>query len=216
MQKVLFSIGSGEVNDFTNIQTLLSTTTGTTTLTNNFAALAAALPLDGFDFDDEDNYNVDTVATLTGILSGNGDGDTIITYCPYTDMSFWVQCLQKVYANLSVQPVQAFNLQEYGGGGDPATWASAVQSPASGGSTGVSDGAAFVVPGFSAGTDSSKSQMTPSEIQSKFASLTKCDAGIDGGMIWNLSRINAASFTPAQYASAISNGLSGTAVAAVA
>jgi hypothetical protein len=129
VQTVLFCIGSGGVNDFTNIQALLATQEGTLTLKRNFSALASAMPIDGYDFDDEDLYDADTIAGLTEALcAGN---QLIITYCPYTAQDTWNQALQDVYTwdqqhnPVLGQSVRWWNLQCYSGGdgNDPASWA---------------------------------------------------------------------------------------------
>ncbi|TMQ12999.1 MAG: hypothetical protein E6J90_29540 [Deltaproteobacteria bacterium] len=67
MQNVLCCIGSGGVNDFTNIKALLATPQGKLTLVRNFSALSSALPINGYDLDDEDLYDAPTIATLSEI-----------------------------------------------------------------------------------------------------------------------------------------------------
>jgi len=206
VQNVLFSIGSWGVDDFQNVQTLLSTSDGARHLKRNFSALAAALPIGGFDFDDESLYSSSTDAQLTEILCG---GNTmIVTYCPYANQSAWNGALQQVYGwdqqqNPPLgQSVQWWNLQCYAGGGgnQPLAWAKALPTNA-----GIADPQAFIVPGFSAA-------QTPAAIQKEFAQLA--GTGITGGFIWNSSAIFSGSYTPQQYAQAIIDGLASTSAAA--
>ncbi|HEY0513037.1 MAG TPA: hypothetical protein VGH73_14095 [Thermoanaerobaculia bacterium] len=56
VKNVLFSIGAWGVNAFQNMQKLLSDPKGKRELRQNFNALAAALPFNGYDFDDESLY----------------------------------------------------------------------------------------------------------------------------------------------------------------
>jgi hypothetical protein len=209
---VLFSIGSGGVNDFTNVNNLLQTQNGRLTLIRNFSALSSALPIQGYDFDDEDYFVAPTssapgpVVELTRILAGNND--MIVTWCPYSNQqSFWNPALSLVYQQdqqnnpVLPQSVRWWNLQCYSGGfsNDPGSWASLLPSDA-----GVIDAAVFIVPGLdtSGGTE---------PVQTQFAAWSKTDSGVDGGFIWNSSGIFSSGSTPNAYAQAIVNGLQGTA-----
>jgi hypothetical protein len=199
--KVLFCIGSGGVEDFTKIRALLQTSTGKQTLSQNFAALSQALAIDGYDFDDEDLYDADTISQLTELLCANNQ--MAITYCPYALESVWTSALQQVYtwdqqqSPQLGQTVQWWNLQCYSGGAgnDPVQWAKQIDAK----STGVSNPLGFIFPGYSA------SEQDPTSIQTTFASFA--GTGINGGFIWNSSAIFASTYTPQQYAQAIINGL---------
>ena len=66
----------------------------------------------------------DTIVQLTIELS---KFVKIITYCPYCEPDFWLDCLAQVYAkNSNKQIVSWFNLQCYEGGSgpgnDPKDW----------------------------------------------------------------------------------------------
>lgn len=204
VQNVLFSIGSGGVNDFTNIKALLASQQGKLTLARNFSALSSALPISGYDFDDEDLYDSSTIATLSEILSGGNQ--MIITYCPYAMQGTWNQAVQSVYAwdqqqdPVLGQSVRWWNLQCYSGGAgnDPASWVKALPANA-----GIADPAAYIVPGFDA------SEQDPASIQQTFQRLAGSDPGISGGFIWNSSAIFSGSHTPGDYAQAIITGLGG-------
>jgi hypothetical protein len=201
VQRVLFGIGedhdaqSPTPGDYKNIRSLLQTEDGTQTLKRNFAALEANVPFDGYDFDDEDLYDVDTIARLTAMLASESK---IITYCPFEQESFWVNCLERVYQENGRQLVAWWNLQVYGIGADPGTWARAIDPT----TTGVADPAAFVVPGYEANDGTSTITQT-------FKDLLQSDPGIAGGFIWNSKQIFAMNQRLSDYASAIRSGLAG-------
>jgi len=201
VQRVLFSIGSWGVPDFTNIGTLLSTPSGKLALGRNFAALATALEIDGYDFDNEDQFETtQPVVDLTTMLAG-GDNSMIVTYCPFGDKQFWTKCLQDVWAvnqqNGVAQSVRWWNLQCYAGGGGnlPQQWVQAVQAA----DAGVTS-AAFIVPGLDTSNGTSG-------VQTTFSGWATSDPGITGGFIWNSGAIFASGSSPAAYASAITAGL---------
>jgi len=208
VQSLLFSIGSGMPpdspfpSDFQNIQKLLATKEGTRTLRQNFSALAAALPISGYDFDDETLYNPTTTAQLTEVLCENDQ--MIVTYCPFTNQNVWNSALQQTYTwdrqqtPPLGQSVQWWNLQCYvgGAGNDPLAWAKALPSDA-----GITNPQAFIIPGF----DTSQ---TPAEIQQTFAQYE--GTGIKGGFIYDSAGIFASPYTAQQYALAIIEGLQGT------
>ena len=65
--ELYFSIGGWGVADFANIQQLIEQQGSgpSSILHRNFAALQSAIPvIDGIDFDDEDNYDQNTIVTL--------------------------------------------------------------------------------------------------------------------------------------------------------
>ncbi len=209
--KILFSIGPFQ-SDFDHIVANLASARA------NFAALKAALPIDGIDFDYEGNYgdqDATNLANLTTLLYK--DLGLEVTYCPYTYESFWLSCLAQVYQkNKNVQLVSAFNLQCYDGGtgNDPAQWAAEISSYGS--PLGIADPITFIFPGFWVAHAGAKSGMgqCPSEMQSTFTALQP--EGVVGGWVWNSGDIfnneSAAlcpnqDVTPNGYASAIANGL---------
>lgn len=203
VRAVLFCVGSGGVNDFHNIQSLLATKEGKLTLSRNFHALSSALPIDGYDFDDEDLFDPTTTAALTELLCGGNQ--MIITYCPYFgEATPWNAAIEAVYTwdqqqnPVLGQSVRWWNLQCYSGGAgnDPATWVRQLSTKA-----GISDAPAYIVPGYDA------SLQSPSSIQETFSGLASSDPGIAGGFIWNSSAIFSSSFTPKDYAQAIRAGL---------
>ncbi len=222
---VLFCIGSGGVNDFTTLQSLLANPDSKAAehLRRNFTALQVALPLMGFDFDNEDalsggigSPDVNTVAQLALMLCGGNTN--IISYCPFGPyQQFWADCLTATYTldgqqspSLS-QTVQWMGVQTYGGGvvSDFVGAITANNDANPPLPTGVSNPASFVLPGYSAGTDSSQGQMTPDQVQAAVASEVAANAGLPGAFIWNSSQIDNSPFTLSQYAQAIISGLAG-------
>lgn len=221
VDKVLFCIGSADVSDFENIQNLMGTRFGLKVLHDNFKALVNTLPIDGFDFDLEEypfESYTDTVVQLTLMLHRNY-GMTV-TYCPYMDESFWLNCLAQVYAqNGNQQIVGWFNLQcDAGGvGNDPGYWAGQIKNYSS--PLGIDNPAAFVIPGYwcanSSGGGNCDGGDCPASMQEIFAGLAKADPGINGGFVWNSGDIFACessgqcqgAMTPQAYAQAIIKGL---------
>lgn len=178
--KIFGSIGGGGVGDYGNIENLIQQygTGSDSPLYQNMLALKNAVPIDGIDLDDEDNYDQDTIVQYSLMLNGMG---LEVTFCPYTQQSFWVGCLDAVTAQGG--SVSWFNLQCYSGGAgnDPASWAAAINPVP-------------VVPGMS--SDSSSDQVC-----SQFQEWAD---EVNGGFIWTYKGI---ADDTAAYASAIANGL---------
>ncbi len=184
----------------------------------NFKALMANLPIDGFDFDYEGNYapgDVVNLVNLTTQLHGLG---AAVTYCPYWNQSFWLECLTKSYAACgNTQPVRWYNPQCYdgGSGNNPAEWAQTIAASAA--PTGVANPEAFVLPGLWVANTTSKSWMgtCPQGITTQFGQWAQ--SGTVGGFLWNSSDIfynetnttlcTNQSILPSDYAQAIREGL---------
>lgn len=218
---VLFGIGSADVSDFANIQSLLSTPAGTALLKSNFAAMVQALDIDGFDFDLEEyplSSFTDTVVQLAQLLyAGYGK---FVAFCPYYDPQWWLGCAQQIYQQSGTAGVvRWWNLQCYAGGGgnSPSDWVSLIAANAS--SIGVTDPNAYIVPGYwCANRPGCDSGQCPASIQSTFSGLS---GTVQGGFIWNSGDIfscessdgcGGGGMAPGDYAQAIINGLSGTTV----
>jgi len=198
--QVLASVGSADAADFAHLKTLLSTSGGIRTISENFGALVEALGIDGFDFDLEEfplSDYTETIVKLTLLLSRLGRKQ-IITYCPYMQESFWLDCLARVYKNNdNHQLVSWMNLQCYSGGAgnNPNAWSQAIRSYPQ--PLGISDANAFVVPGYAA------SQQSLSEIEQTLSGYH----GLVGAFMWNLGEIWAQGKQPKDYAQAIIAGL---------
>jgi hypothetical protein len=202
VKTVVLGLSSGGTSDFKHIKDMFASSTGKEILLNNFKVLVDELPIDGFDFDLEEfpleNYT-DTIVQLTLELDKYVK---IITYCPYCDEDFWLDCLVQVYAkNNSNQIVSWFNLQCYdgGSGNNPEVWAKKIISYPS--PLGILDSEAFIVPGYWC------LYQSPEEVQDIFRELKKTDQGINGGFIWNSSDIFKVKHDPKDYAQAILQGL---------
>lgn len=190
VQRVLFGIGSGPPpQDFSHILALMSTPAGKAALKANFAALAAALPIDGFDLDIEDlSYSQDEVQPVADFtLMLHNLGGYTITYCPYTGQSWWFDCLRAVYlSNGNKQVVQWMNLQCYSGGtgnSGPA-WGAALAAYQRTKPVGVPNPVGYMVPGYWSRNGGGCTQgNSPGDIQKIFSALRP--AGTAGGFIWN-------------------------------
>lgn len=215
VNRLLFSVGSGGgPTDFTNIQTLITRfgTGSDSPLYKNFAKLLEVIPsIDGIDFDDEDLYDQDTIVQFALMLKAIGYQQ--ITFCPYTDMSFWAGCLKELQAE-APGLVTAYNLQCYAGGGGNVyalpQWIDSI-APVLG------PGAAhFILPGlWSRNGTGCASGECPDQMQTQYAGWKSL--GIGGGFIWryddiidceNSGSCSGGPITPAAYAGAIINGLS--------
>ncbi|HVZ38215.1 MAG TPA: lysyl endopeptidase [Candidatus Kapabacteria bacterium] len=214
VNRILFSVGSGPPPiDFTNIQALISQygTGPSNPLYQNFAALRAAIPaIDGIDFDDEDNYDQNTVVQFAQMLSTIGFGQ--ITFCPYTYMSFWAGCL-KALESSNPGLVTGYNLQCYSGGGGNVfqipQWIGSIEPILGSGAS------AFISPGLWCRNGSNcLSGECPDQMEVQYRGWQP--DGIQGGFIWMYDDIqscvnsNTCSGNPmnsAAYAGAIVNGL---------
>lgn len=196
-QTVLFSIGAGGVADYQNIQALLQTKGGQAALEKNFQAVASWLKIDGFDLDDEEDgispKTIATLATLLHPLSKKG----ILTAAPYTEMDFWLACLEEVFKQSGEQLFRWWNLQVYGGA-DAEGWITSLAGFIKSHDVGLTDANAFIVPGYSVAGS------TPGEI---CAALSDLEVG--GGFLWNAGSIFASGSPPKVWAKAIVDGLSG-------
>ncbi len=188
--QILWCIGSADVTDFANIRTLLETPEGTQTLVNNFTALLNNAPADGFDFDlEEFPYSSFTNTIVDLALLLNKHFGSFITFCPYNREDFWTDCLGLIYArNNNRQIVKWMNLQCYAGGETniPAYWINTLSKSAA--VTGITDAAAFVVPGYWC-FSLPYSNNCPDDIRRIFENQKTTVPGLSGGFIWNSSDI---------------------------
>jgi hypothetical protein len=119
VNRIEISVGSWGVPDFERIKILMDTygTNTTSILYRNFQALKVATGADAVDFDDESQYDVNTMVKFGRMLASIGYK---VTLCPYTQPTFW----QNVYNQLGPAIVDEVYLQCYAGGAgnNPATW----------------------------------------------------------------------------------------------
>lgn len=210
--RILFSVGSGGVYDFTIIEGLLATTEGTAALKRSFSALRNYIPfMDGIDLYDEYNYNLDTIIEFSKMMHSLR---LHVTFCPYLKREFWVACLGKLNTE-TPGLVTGINLPCYDDYADnnPHTWISDIsrlQIP-------NLDASAFVNPGLWCHNTSAKSPgMCPDTISTAFKEWKF--QGIQGGFIWlyedilknkNSKACGGEPMGSAAYASAITTGLGG-------
>jgi hypothetical protein len=185
----------------------------------NFKALIAALTVDTIDFDFEGDYDADdrrTLVKLTQLIESLG---ATVSYCPYNNRRFWLDCLADVYAQLERQPVKWMFLQCYDGGdgNDPATWVEAIKKDPK--PLGIPDPSAFVVPGYWVKQDykdKAKYGKCPDQLEQIFKGLKS--RGLSGGFLWNSLDIFAfeqkglcgsQDVTPKGYSEAVRRGLQG-------
>lgn len=223
VNRLLFSFGGWESQDFPNMKALIFPNSGDypdnpqigpeTILYQNFQALKNAIPtIDAIDYDDETLYDQPTTVALSRMLNGLGYH---VTFCPFTNTSFWVDCLYQLNEP-TPNLVTGFNLQCYAGGAEnnPQDWISAIEEKMGGGF----DAKGFVLPGLWCrhGNDCADGQC-PASICSQFEDWQP--SGIQGGFIWRYAPIQTCansgacgqgiSMNTAAYAEAVIGGLQG-------
>ncbi|MGH2718773.1 MAG: hypothetical protein ACRDJU_09365 [Actinomycetota bacterium] len=218
VNRLLFSVGSGESADFTQIHALMAEhgTGPSSPLTRNFSALKAAIPvIDAIDFDNEDHLDVETNVAFGRLLAGLG---WPITFCPYKSREVWLESLAALWG---WRPgcVAGLHLQCYSGGAgnDPSDWKAAIARLNLPGL----DLDGFIHPGLwcvhgdpcAVATDS----RCPESVQGQMATWAK-ECGIQGGWVFLLEHLLACAgsgacpggtLTLAGYAEAIRRGIEG-------
>ncbi|WP_316821898.1 hypothetical protein [Pedobacter gandavensis] len=206
VNRILFSVGSGGVSDYTHIMQLINEygTGPETNLYKNFQALLTAIPvIDGIDLDDEDNLDQSTIVRFSEMIADIGYKE--VTFCPYWNSDLWNKCLVELNTS-NPGLVTAYNLQCYSGGSGnlysvPEWIASVKQVKGS-----DFDAAAFINPGlWCQNGNGCSSGMSPDKIQSYFQGWAP--DGVAGGFIWLYDDVVKCGNDPSAYASAINNGL---------
>ncbi len=204
VNRILFSIGGWEANDFENIQNLIFNTSvdnggGTapgSILYTNFQLLKQNLPyIDGIDFDDESLYDEITYVAFSQMLYSLGYQ---VTFCPFNNIQVWIESLKELNS-INSNIVTGFNLQRYSGGAEnnPQDWINAIQTAMGN----EFPAAAFVTPGLAGG----QNNMAPAAIKSQFSEWK--DDGIQSGFIWDYGSIHPGTYPTASYSNAIKLGL---------
>jgi hypothetical protein len=181
VNRLVFSVLGYEEGTFPTIQRLIQEqgTGPDSILYRNFAALKAAIPtIAGIDLDDETLYDVSTTVAFSLMLGAIGFE---ITFCPFGDPDFWVECLARIEAE-APGLVTGFNLQCYSGGTgqQPAAWAHAISDRLG---WPLQRGAAYVVPGlWCRHGDGCSEGSCPTEVFHAFQAWQS--VGIQGGFIW--------------------------------
>jgi hypothetical protein len=189
VNRVTFSIGSSNVGDFQHIRDLINSqgTGSTSILYRNFQALKTATGADAIDLDDENCYDQSTMIKFCVMLGNLGYS---VALDPYTNSTFWTSVASQVNSQRA-GTIDQVHLQCYAGGGG--------NTPCSGWNfSGIP-----VHPGLW------DADFSPSGVQTKITGW-KTSCGITGGWMWLYDDfVN--NGKAAQYATAIKNGLGGTA-----
>ena len=194
MTRITLSIGSSNVGDFQHIKALVDSqgTGKKSILYKDFAALAAALPIDAIDLDDENSYDSESTVKFALMLGKLGYH---VTINPYTNNSYWISLVSQINSQMPGL-VDGVHLETYAGG--------AGNSPCSN----WDFGDVPVFPGLS-DQPSAPPYSTPQQAKDKLANWhTQC--GITGAWLWIFDQI-AGTDLPRKYAHAMARGVSGTA-----
>lgn len=173
--------GGGPVEDFATLARIYKDNGKSfkgTDVERNFAAFRKAFPaIDAIDMDCEDCYDPPSFLAFCQMLIGQGFA---ITFCPYTNMGFWVDALAALEAT-NPGKVLWWNLQCYAGGtgNDPATWAAAITRKLPKFNT-----AGYIVPGDWSVPDGD----CPDAVHSMMANWATVKA-VGGGFLWTLDDI---------------------------
>jgi hypothetical protein len=156
--EIIFSVGAGGTNDFTNIGNLLNGRVPGpgNPLYDNFSALRRAIlaeggDIDAIDFDNEDNPDAAVMANFGRML--HAIGYEHVTLCPYDGPDPWDGTLKQLNSDPGVGFVNAVHLQCYDGGQgnvDPKViqrWQDLIASSGSAGQTVLIPGLATVQAG---------------------------------------------------------------------
>ena len=192
--RITLSIGSSNVGDFQDIKALVDSqgTGKKSILYKDFAALAAALPVDAIDFDDENSYDSESTVKFALMLGGLGYH---VTMNPYTNNSYWTSVVSQINGQMPGL-VDGIHLQNFAGGSG--------NSPCSG----WDFGDVPVFPGLSDQT-SAPPHVTPAQAEAKLKAWHD-QCGITGAWLWIFDQI-AGTDLPKQYAHAMTRGVNGKA-----
>ena len=188
--RVTFSIGSSNVGDFQHIKALVDSqgTGKKSILYKDFAALAAALPVDAIDLNDENSYDHESTVKFATMLGKLGYH---VTINPYTNNSYW----KSVVADINAQTpglVDGVHLQTYAGGqgNNPCVnW---------------DFGGVPVYPGLS-DQPSAPPFSTPAQAKARLKAWDQ-QCGITGAWLWIFDQIKGTDL-PRQYARAMTKGV---------
>ncbi len=158
--RIEMCIGNYGSTSFANIKSLIASQgTGTTSiLYKNFQALKNATNIDGFQFDDENTYDVNSMVSFGKMLATLGSNVSLV---PYTNQSFWVNVRSQLGTRVSHIYLQCY---DGGAGNNPSQWISAF-------------GGVKVEPGLWGNTD------TTASATSKMRNWQQT-LGITGGFMW--------------------------------
>lgn len=126
--QIIFSVGAGGTQDFTNIGALLQQGSGPgTPLYQNFQALKQAIvnaggDIDAIDFDNEDDLQSAIMVPFGAMLAAIGYAS--VTFCPYHQSQEWTDTYTQLRSQFGKGFVSAIHLQCYSGGAgnSPEPW----------------------------------------------------------------------------------------------
>ena len=192
--RITFSIGSSNVGDFQHIKALVDSqgTGRKSILYKDFAALAAALPVDAIDLDDENSYDSESTTKFALMLGGLGYH---VTINPYTNNSYWIALVSGINTQMPGL-VDGVHLETYAGG--------AGNNPC----VNWDFGGVPVYPGLS-DDHSAPPYSTPAQAEARLKTWHD-QCGITGAWLWIFDQI-AGTDLPRQYARAMKRGVNGIA-----
>jgi hypothetical protein len=190
--RITLSIGSSNFGDFQNLKALIDSqgTGKKSILYKDFAALAAALPVDAIDLDDENGYDSESTIKFALMLGGLGYH---VTMNPYTNNSYWTSVVSQINTQMPGL-VDAIHLQTFAGGSG--------NSPCSG----WDFGGVPVYPGLS-DQSSAPPFSSPAQAEARIKAWNG-QCGTNGGWLWIFDQIKGTTL-PKQYAKAMIKGAEG-------
>ncbi|MBV8798456.1 MAG: hypothetical protein JO208_01400 [Alphaproteobacteria bacterium] len=193
VRRITFSIGSSNFGDFQNLKALVDSqgTGKKSILYKDFAALAAALPIDAIDLDDENSYDAESVTKFALMLGKLG---LHVTMNPYTNAAYWTSLVAGINGK-SPGLVDAIHLQTFAGGQGNSPCAAEWDF-----------GGVPVYPGLSDQT--SAPPYSSPELAKQRLAAWHAQCGITGGWLWIFDQIKGTDL-PKQYAHKMIKGVSG-------
>jgi hypothetical protein len=192
VRRITFSIGSSNFGDFQHLKALVDSqgTGKKSILYKDFAALAAALPIDAIDLDDENSYDAESTTKFALMLGKLG---LHVTMNPYTNNTYWTSVVSGINSQ-APGLVDAIHLQTFAGGGG--------NSPCS---SSWDFGGVPVYPGLS-DQPSAPPYLTPKAAKQKLA-IWHSQCGITGAWLWIFDQIKGTDL-PREYARKMTKGVS--------
>jgi hypothetical protein len=193
VKRITLSIGSSNVGDFQHIKALVDSqgTGRKSILYKDFAAIAASLPVDAIDFDDENSYDSESTIKFALMLGKLGFH---VTMNPYTNNGYWTSAVSQINGQMPGL-VDGIHLQTFAGG--------AGNNPC----VGWDFGGVPVFPGLS-DQAAAPPYSSPHDAKVKLANW-HAQCGIAGGWLWIFDQIEGTKRVK-QYARAMTRGVGGT------
>ncbi len=206
INRIELSLGSGAQDDttFANIKALIQKypEMETNPVYLNLVALQKALTLDAIDYDDENEYDLNSSRILAGWCVSLG---MKVTVCPYTNAGYWGSLITAINSENGENAVDAIYLQSYQDlDNDPAQWNA--QLEAEGVPIFVSAGSWATH--YETGTTTCTTSTTATEVEQLLKNWRTRTYLAGGWMYCGTDMLNCpGGGTAADYATAITNGL---------